>query len=362
MAVLVEVTRRHREARAAVAGAYLVQGLCFAAVLTQVPALKQKFGFTDGELALILLAVPVVAGGGSLLAGLLAPRLGSRPVLRVAGLGVCAAMVGIGLAGIAGALATAAADRLDLALPVALGVVAAVGAAIALTVGPFLLPMAQERSAISAARGRSGAEPEVKRPEPGGTAPDRLAAPGIPWRPIVLIGVAVMVMYIAESATSNWSAVYLRDELHAGRGVPALGLAAYLTCQVAGRLRADRVVQRFGAARTVAAGGLVGMAGMALVAVAPTPWLGIVGFASVGAGLCVVLPLSFTPAGTLDPTGSGVAIARVNLFNYAGFVVGAALIGIVAEAAGRRWAFAVPAGLVVLVVMLARSFQMRAAR
>src|SRR6266540_233220 len=402
MAVLVEVTRRHREARAAVAGAYLVQGLCFAAVLTQVPALKQKFGFTDGELALILLAVPVVAGGGSLLAGLLAPRLGSRPVLRVAGLGVCAAMVGIGLAGsraallgavdatmnmqgvavqrwygrsilasfhgvwslagIAGALATAAADRLDLALPVALGVVAAVGAAIALTVGPFLLPMAQERSAISAARGRSGAEPEVKRPEPGGTAPDRLAAPGIPWRPIVLIGVAVMVMYIAESATSNWSAVYLRDELHAGRGVPALGLAAYLTCQVAGRLRADRVVQRFGAARTVAAGGLVGMAGMALVAVAPTPWLGIVGFAIVGAGLCVVVPLSFTTAGTLDPTGSGVAIARVNLFNYAGFVVGAALIGIVAEAAGRRWAFAVPAGLVVLVVMLARSFQMRAAR
>jgi MFS family permease len=401
MAVLVEMTRRHREARAAVAGAYLVQGLCFAAVLTQVPALKQKFGFTDGELALILLAVPVVAGGGSLLAGLLAPRLGSRPVLRLAALGVCATMIAIGLAGsraaliaavallglvlgavdatmnmqgvavqrwygrsilasfhgvwslagIAGALATAAADRLDLALPVALGVVAAVGAAIALTVGPFLLPMAQERSATPPDRLAVPDEPPVPAP----VTPE--PAPGIPWRPIVLIGIAVMVMYIAESATSNWSAVYLRDELHAGRGVPALGLAAYLTCQVAGRLRADRVVQRFGPARTVAAGGLVGMAGMTLVAVAPTPWLGIVGFAIVGAGLCVVVPLSFTAAGALDPTGSGVAIARVNLFNYAGFVVGAALIGIVAEAAGRRWAFAVPAGLVVLVVALARSFR-----
>src|SRR5690349_10542951 len=155
----------------AVAGAYLVQGLCFAAVLTQVPALKQKFGFSDGELALILLAVPVVAGFGSLLAGALAARLGSRIVLRVAGLCVCAAMVGVGLAGtrvllfvataffglvlgavdatmnmqgvavqgwygrsilasfhgvwslagIAGALATAASDRLELALPLALG-------------------------------------------------------------------------------------------------------------------------------------------------------------------------------------------------------------------------------------------------
>jgi MFS family permease len=395
----VAVTSRQRRARVAVAGAYLVQGLCFAAVLTQVPALKQRFGFTDGELALILLAVPVVAGGGSLLAGVLAPRLGSRPVLRVAALGVCGAMVGIGLAssrfaliiavallglvlgavdatmnmqgvavqrwygrsilasfhgvwslaGIAGALATAAADRLDLPLAAALGIVAGTGAAISLTVGPFLLTMAEERSAEPA--------PEPA-PEPA-AEPAVETAPAIPWRPILLIGAAVMVMYIAESATSNWSAVYLRDELHAGRGIPALGLAAYLTCQVLGRVRADRVVQRFGPVRTVAAGGLVGMVGMALVAAAPAPWVGIAGFAIVGAGLCVVVPLSFTAAGALDPTGSGVAIARVNLFNYAGFVVGAALIGAVAEAAGRRWAFAVPAVLVVLIVVLARSFQLR---
>jgi hypothetical protein len=56
-----------------------------------------------------------------------------------------------------------------------------------------------------------------------------------------------------------------------------------------------------------------------------------------------------------------VAIARVNLFNYAGFVAGAALIGTVAEAAGRRWAFAVPAVLAVLIVVLARSFRVQRA-
>jgi MFS family permease len=396
----VAVTSRQRRARVAVAGAYLVQGLCFAAVLTQVPALKQKFGFTDGELALILLAVPVVAGGGSLLAGLLAPRLGSRPVLRVAGLGVCGMMIAIGLAGsrftliaavallglvlgavdatmnmqgvaiqrwygrsilasfhgvwslagIAGALATAAADRLDLSLPVALGIVAVAGAAIALAVGPSLLTMPEERSPAE--------ERSLPEEQPG--EPATVAGPvAVPWRPILLIGIAVMVMYIAESATSNWSAVYLRDELRAGRGVPALGLAAYLTFQVLGRARADLVVQRFGAVRTLVVGGFIGMAGMGLVAVAPTPWLGIAGFAIVGAGLCIVVPLSFTAAGALDPTGSGVAIARVNLFNYAGFVAGAALIGAVAEAAGRRWAFAVPAVLAVLIVALARSFRVQ---
>jgi MFS family permease len=376
-----------RPARAAVAGAYLVQGLCFAAVLTQVPALKDKFRFSDGALALILLAVPVVAGAGSLLAGALAPRFGSRIVLRVAALCVCLAMVGIGLAGarvllylavaffglvlgavdatmnmqgvavqrrygrsilasfhgvwslagIAGALATALADRYHVPLVAALGSVAAAGAVVSLVVGRRLLTVSEERA-----------------PE----APLEAATPAVPWTPILLIGLAVMVMYIADSATSNWSAVYLRDALRAGPGVPALGLAAYLAFQVLGRAGADRVVRRFGPVRTVAVGGAVGLVGMTAAALAPAPWVGIAGFAIVGLGLCVVVPQSFTAAGALDPTGSGVAIARVNLFNYAGFVVGAALIGAVAEAANLRWAFAVPAVLAVAVVALAPAFRL----
>jgi MFS family permease len=95
---------------------------------------------------------------------------------------------------------------------------------------------------------------------------------------------------------------------------------------------------------------------MALVAAAPGPVLGVLGFAIVGAGLCVVVPQSFSAAGALDPTGSGAAVARVNLFNYIGFVVGAALIGAVAKGASLRWAFAVPAVLALGIVALAPAF------
>ena len=79
----------------------------------------------------------------------------------------------------------------------------------------------------------------------------------------------------------------------------------------------------------------------------------------LGLGLCVVVPQSFTAAGQLDPTGSGVAVARVNLFNYIGFVVGAALIGVVAQGSSLRLAFGVPAVLTVGIVVLARSFRPR---
>jgi MFS family permease len=185
-----------------------------------------------------------------------------------------------------------------------------------------------------------------------GSAP----APHIPWRPILLIGGAVLAMYIADSATFNWSAIYLHDALHGSKSVAALGVFAYVIFQMLGRTGADRLVRRFGPAITVAAGGLVGAAGMALVVVAPTPLAGLAGFAVLGAGLCVVVPQSFSAAGALDPTGSGVAVARVNLFNYIGFVVGAILIGAVAHGSSLRWAFGVPAVLALVIVALARSF------
>src|SRR5258706_7080952 len=94
--------QRDRRARAAVAVAYFVQGFCFAALLTHVNVLQKAFHFSDGDLSLVLLAVPVVAGVGSVLAGALSSRLGSAPVLRAGGPAVCLAITAVGGAGAPG--------------------------------------------------------------------------------------------------------------------------------------------------------------------------------------------------------------------------------------------------------------------
>jgi MFS family permease len=187
-------------------------------------------------------------------------------------------------------------------------------------------------------------------------APDATAPP---WRPIVLIGVAMMAMFIADSATSNWSTVYLDNVLHATNSVAALGLFAYQLFMVGGRSVGDRLVRRFGMTPVLRIGAILGGAGLLVVAAAPAAAVAILGFALQGLGLCVVVPLSFSAAGRLDPLRSGTAIARVNLFNYAGFVVGAGLIGAVAELANLRLAFVVPAVLTVTIVVLARAFEGR---
>ena len=55
-------------------------------------------------------------------------------------------------------------------------------------------------------------------------------------------GTAMMFMYIADSATSNWGTVYLHDGLHSSHSVAALALGAYQTCMVVGRALTDRLV------------------------------------------------------------------------------------------------------------------------
>ncbi|GAA1777863.1 MFS transporter [Luedemannella helvata] len=405
------VPAEHRRARAAVAAAYAVQGLGFAGVVTQVPALRDRFGFSELELSLVLLTVPVVAGVGSVLAGVLVPRRGSGPVLRVAGPAVCLGVALVGaatslalffpavalfglavgavdatmnmqgvavqrrygrsilasfhawwsIAGIAVTLFTALTAWLEWPLWLAMGSVALVGGAVALAAGPSLVT---DRPAPTA-------EPQVALldglPAPGTTEDHPVAAPtsatraAIRWTPVVMIGIAVMIMYIAESSVSNWSAVLLDDGLHAAAGVAPLGYGAYLVWQLIGRVFADRVVGWIGPRATVAAGAVLGAIGFAAVATARVPWLAIIGFAVVGLGFCVIVPLSFSAAGALDPTGSGVVIARVNLFNYAGFVVGSALIGIVGEEVGVRAAFVVPAILALAIVPLVAAFRIRPA-
>src|SRR5882757_11552862 len=89
---------RERRGRIATSGAFFVQGLCFAVVVTRVSVLQTKFHLSNGQLTLVLLIVPVIAGVGSVLSGPLAARLGSGTVLRVAQPLVCLSLPAIGFA------------------------------------------------------------------------------------------------------------------------------------------------------------------------------------------------------------------------------------------------------------------------
>jgi len=94
---------------------------------------------------------------------------------------------------------------------------------------------------------------------------------------------------------------------------------------------------------------------------APGPVGGIAAFTLLGLGLSVVLPQAFVAADALDPTRSGVAVARVNVFNYVGFVAGAPLVGGLAELVPLRTAFAAIVPVTLVIALLAGRFAPRPA-
>jgi MFS family permease len=369
--------------RAAVFTAYGVQGTLFASLVTHVPTLQDRFLLSDGTLGLLLLAVPIVAGLGSVLAGALAARYGSAVVLRVSQPAVCLSVAAIGAswhfatllpalaafglfvgmvdasAGIQGVLLEQRYRRNIMHGFFSVWSFAGIlGAGLSSLTNHYDLPLARSLALVAvagiAASAYSGRWLLHGRPvEP---APDALPRAAVPWRPLVMVGLVVTFMYVADAATSNFSAHYLQNELRGSDTVGPLAYAFYQAAMVLGRAGADRLVGRYGPVRIVRTGGVVALVGIALATLAPNPWLAIAGFFVMGAGLCPVAPQAFTAAGTLDPGGSGVAVARINSFNYVGFVLGAPLIGLVTEAVNERVAFGLLLAFGLGIVAMARAY------
>jgi MFS family permease len=112
----------------------------------------------------------------------------------------------------------------------------------------------------------------------------------------------------------------------------------------------------------VRGGAVLAALGFAVVAVAPGPWAGLAGFTVLGLGLSVLVPQTFAAAGRLFPRDSDAAVARLNVFNYVGFLIGSPLVGALGDAWSYRGAMLVPMVLVLVTVVYATSFGARGAR
>ncbi|GLW97658.1 MFS transporter [Microtetraspora sp. NBRC 16547] len=379
--------KRDRQARLATFAVFCVQGLTFATLLTQVAALQRKHGLSDGELSILLLVVPVIAGAGSVLAGTLAARFGSRRVLRGFQPLTCVAVVltglaptlpllvaalvlfGVGLGGVdAGMNMQGVAVERRYGRPVLTGFHALWSAAAVIgalwasaAAGRHLdLPATFAIAMVPAAAVAAVAAHWLCLPEEEHVAAETTRTEArFPWKPIIPLCLAMAFLYVGDASISNFGSVFMEKIMNASASVVPLALGAYQATTFLVRVGGDRFVQRYGPAMIVRIGGAVATLGFVAIVAAPTQPLAIAGFALTGIGLSVVAPQSFSTAGRLDPAGTGVAIARVNMFNYVGFIVGAALVGGIAEAADYRVAFAAPLALAAVIIVLARGFQPR---
>ncbi|WP_329428376.1 MFS transporter [Streptosporangium sp. NBC_01495] len=377
-------TPRDRQARVATWAAFFVQGICFATLLTHVIDLQHRFGLSDGDLTLVLLLVPVIAGVGSAVAGLLASRYGSAPVLRISQVGVCAAVVLSGwndqLAGLYALSAVfglfvgavdAAMNMQAVAVERRYGMSVLTGFHAVWSVGSMLgAGFNSAFSALGVELGWSFSVPvligavisTVMLPRLYGRDEERSgeraahAAPRVPWRPIIPLCLAMAFLYVGDAAVSNYSTVYMEKALAAGGWLVPFAYLVYQATMLLARVPGDLAVRRYGPAPVVRVGAVIAAVGTLGVVVAPGVAVAVVSFGLIGIGLSVIAPQSFSAAGRLG-AGAETAIARVNMFNYVGFLVGAAVVGTLNDTVSVRVAFVPAAVLVALIVFLARGFQ-----
>lgn len=389
-------------ARIAVSAAYAAQGYGYASLMTTLPAFKDRYGFDATDVSLVVLGVCATAALGSVASGRVAQRRGSHAALALGLFAQCAGMLlaalgppvgayaaaiglyGAGLgavdasSGMQGVLVQRRLGRSIMSALFAAYTAAAIGAALLVSALAASRTGAQAAVAVAGVVAGSvaavgsrlfarGGDEAGAAPPPSGAR--RTAAPSSPGgalsarAAIWIFGTAILVAFVADAAVSTWSTEYLRHTLLASATAAPLGYAAYQAVILATRLGGDPAVRRWGRVRLVRAGSGVSIAGLILVALVPATPAAVAGFAVVGVGVGILVPLTFSAAGEVDPARSDHIISTMNTFNYLGSVIGGAAIGPLADAGiGMSRAFLLPAVCLVAFLLIARFYAGAAGR
>lgn len=369
-ATAVDSLEQVKRARIAVSGVFAVHGAVTGSFATRVPWIQDHAGVSAGQLGLALAFPAIGASIAMPLAGRITHRFGARtalrgllalwttalilPALAPNLLTLCAVLfvygATAGMSDVAmNALGVEVENRLDKSIMSGLHGMWSVGALIgsaAGTVAAHIGADARLHHTIAAlvltALGLLACRGVLDlRSEPDEEPPPRFT---LPPRSALIIGAVGFCAVFAEGASLDWSAVYLRDVLGSSDGVAAASTTAFALTMAVARLAGDRIVDRFGAVRTVRVGGTLATVGGLLVVFSPSPAAALGGFGLLGLGVAVVVPLAFAAAGRSGPNPSQ-AIAGVATITYTSSLIAPSAIGALAETTSLVASFGVVTAL-----------------
>jgi len=374
---------RIKSARFAVLVMFFLNGAVFGSWVSRIPDVQVRLSLSEGALGLVLLGMATGVITALTLAGGLIARFSSRTITIAGAVALCLLLPPLAL--MPGAIAIwinlfvfgAAMSLMDVAMNAQgveveqqfgralmssfhaafsiggfAGAILSAGLA-AITLPPvfhfglvsllFLLVVAFTWPRLLVENGRSDTE------EPVFQLPHRLLWP---------LGIVAFCTALGEGAMADWSAVYLTSVVETTASLAAVGFAAFSLTMTIGRLLGDKLVSFIEASWLVRGGGVLAALGLIVALIYPESIVVIAGFAAVGAGLSIIIPLTFSAAGNVPGISSGVGIAGVATIGYAGFLAGPPLIGLLAEATSLQLALFVIAVLVGSLAFTGRALRL----
>jgi len=115
------------------------------------------------------------------------------------------------------------------------------------------------------------------------------------------------------------------------------------------------VTARLGATKILYLGGIVAATGILLAVLFPIIWVVIIGFACVGTGFSIVVPLVYSSAGRSKTMPASMALAAVTTVGFLGFLAGPPLIGFTAQLISLRGALLILVVLAAIISLFSKS-------
>jgi MFS family permease len=356
---------------------FFVAGFAVSCWAPLVPYAKARLAVDERMLGILLLCL----GIGSLLAmfltGMLSARFGTRPVILASGLGLCVVVPFLAIAatpvslGLTLLLFGAALGSLDVAVNIHAvevergsgqplmsgfhaqyslgGFAGAMFITLLLSAGmsPFACVVV---ACVLMLAMMLVASPRLLRTRAADGEPHFALPRGV----VLVIAILAAISFLAEGSILDWSALLIT-----GNGLVAVeqGGIAFVLFSIAMtvmRFCGDALTARIGDRPTLVWGGLIAIAGFAVLLVAPVAVVAMIGFVLIGLGAANIVPVLFRRAGSQTVMPPGLAIAAITTLGYAGILLGPAAIGFVAEHVGLTTAFWMIPAILLLVPLCAR--------
>jgi MFS family permease len=381
-------------ARWALPWIFFLMGVVSMAWVPRIPEIKATLGLSDGEFGVVLVSSSVGAVIGAQLAGRLIQRFGSRNLMRFAQTTLPLGVLLMGLAPNVYVLAlglffmglgSAAMDipgnaqavvierligkkflaSLHGAWSIGTFAAALIGGAAATFVSPAI------NLGVLAATGMIVFIPLTERMLDA-TRDEHMGDEGkdekrIPWfkskvNLLWVFAFGSLGALVAEGASADWSGILLAEHMNIELGLTASAFASFSLSMIISRFTADALMDRFGAARVVFYGGVVGGAiwsASILIAVPLSQTNNLsalvlinIGFFAAGAGIGPMFPAFIVGAAKVPGIPASLGIARISVISIAGYFLGPTVTGFISELTDLQTAFMYP-GMALIVAGLA---------
>jgi len=157
---------------------------------------------------------------------------------------------------------------------------------------------------------------------------------------LLLIGVGLAFIF-TEGMVVDWSAVYIRDVLGSSPETAALGYSACAFAMMLTRLGGDLLLPRFGRKKILFSSSILSSLGVLIIVLGQSPLVGILGFAIIGVGIALGIPILMSLASRAKGFSDGAGIGIFATFAFIGFIIEPPLVGWIAEQINLRWGLGV---------------------